>query len=238
MPSHLPQSTLLKKQPVLLRNPIIIVYRDGSCRIIALIKSQFIYISPSNKMELKQKADRLLDSRGGLYRHSIFTVPMELQTQTHVLSKVQGNVSSNSDRCGSTAGHSCERNHDRCCTQGLTTFLTAGGLYSPEENRLTKQLLFHLLKKTVWLLHTYIWNGQGPNIQLRVIVIFYYWLGKYTFNLYFMNHLLSFNNAKCHSFLGTKLSREFCYPVYYYLQDLKYFPKFYGWRIVFWKTRN
>lgn len=107
MPSHPPQSTLLKKQPVLLRNPIIIVYRDGSCRIIALIKSQFIYISPSNKMELKQKADRLLNSCGGLYSHTIFIIPMELQTKMHVLSKVRGNVSSDSDRHGSTAGHCC-----------------------------------------------------------------------------------------------------------------------------------
>lgn len=78
MPFHPPQSTLLKKQPVLLRNPIIIVYRDGSCRIIALIKSQFISISPSNKMELK--ADRLLDSCGGLYTHTTFIIPRKLDT--------------------------------------------------------------------------------------------------------------------------------------------------------------
>lgn len=99
-------------------------------------------------MELKQKADRLLDSCGGLYSHTVFIIPMELQTQMHVLSKVRGNVSSDSDRHGSTAGHSCERLMF-AAAQGLTTFLTAGGLYSPEENRLTKQLLSHLLRKTV-----------------------------------------------------------------------------------------
>lgn len=137
MPSHPPQSTLLKKQPVL-RNSIIIVYRDGSCRIIALIKSQFISISPSNKMGLSQKADRPLHSCGGStltpcsssqdVRHK----PCPKQSQTGMAAQLDTAV------------------RDAVChgAQGLITFLTAGVLYSPEENRLTKQLLFHLLRKT------------------------------------------------------------------------------------------
>lgn len=154
----------------------------------------------------------------------------------HVLSKVRGNVSSDSDRHGSMAGHSCERRRVCCCT-GFNNLPHCRGPLFSRRKQTDKATSFPSIKKDS-MTSTYLhlkWAGAKHPIRSYYHILLL--IGKYAFNLYFMSHLLSFNNAKCRSFLETKLSREFCCPVYY-LQDLKYFPKFYGWRTVFQKTRN
>lgn len=98
-------------------------------------------------MEFKQKADRLLHSCGGLYSHTVFIIPMELHK---CMSSAKSEEMFQVTQTGMAAWlDTAVRDAVFAAAQGLTTFLTAGGLYSPEENRLTKQLLSHLLRKTV-----------------------------------------------------------------------------------------